>query len=227
MKGLLLILLAVSLHLPKDKVGVPVLAGSRIVEVNRDGGKVFGSGQRSLVPALMQFEEGGPDALALRTIGFHSPHGMVWRGGPRGRRIRHERGTFHILEVKADTLVIDISRYFSTYPEILSAIPPRELHGRAVSHEILSARETDRYLEVTARYRFGNGLEVTAACWFLFLKDTPMEVRTVDPQKAGYNGVEYRRPEGGRFLISQRWDLSDGKTIDFYVDRAFPEEWYP
>ncbi|MBR6883723.1 MAG: zinc-dependent metalloprotease [Bacteroidales bacterium] len=227
MKGLLLILLVATLHLPKDKVGVPVLVGSRIVEVNRDGGKVFGSGQRNLTPVLMQFRKNGPNAVSLRRIGFRSPHGMVWRGSPRGRKKRHAAELYPIVEERADTFVIDISRYFSTYPESLSAIPPRELHGRAVSHEILSVRETDRYLEVTVRYRYGDGLELTAACWCLFLKENPMQVRIVDPEKAGYNGVEYRRPEGGRIQVSQRWDLSDGKTIDFYVDKAFPAEWYP
>lgn len=226
MKTLLLILLAATLHLPKDKVGTPVLAGSRIVEVNRDGGKVFGSGQRNLVPALMQFRPGGPNALALRPVGFRSPRGMEWRGGPRGRQ-RHEAGLFTIVEETEESFVIDISHYFSTYPELLSAIPPRALQGRAVSHEILDVKETDRYLEITARYRYVNGLEVTAACWFLFLKENPLEAWSADPAKAGYNGVEFRRPEGGRFQISHRWDLSGGKKIDFYVDKTFPAEWYP
>lgn len=226
MKALLLILLATTLHLPKDKVGTPVLAGSRIVEVNRDGGKVFGNGQRSLVPALMQFEPGRPGTLDLRPVGFRSPRGMEWRGGPRGRQ-RHETGLFPVLEDRADTLVLDLSGYFFSYPELLSAIPPRSLPGRAVSHEILDVKETDRYLEVTARYRYANGLEVTAACWFIFLKDRPMEPWSADPSKAGYNGVEFRRPEGGRFQISHRWDLSGGRMIDFYVDKAFPAEWVP
>ena len=226
MKTLLLILLAATLPLPKDKVGTPVLAGSRIVEVNRDGGKVFGKGQRNLVPALVQFEKGRPGTLALRPVGFRSPRGMEWRGGPRGRQ-RHEAGLFPILNETADTIDIDISGYFSTYPELLSAIPPRVLPGRAVASEILDIRETDRYLEVTARYRYQNGLEVTAACWFIFLKERPMEVWSADPAKVGYNGVEFRRPEGGRFQISHRWDLSDGKTIDFYIDNAFPREWVP
>ena len=226
MKTLLLILLAATLHLPKDKVGTPVLAGSRIVEVNRDGGKVFGKGQRNLVPALVQFEEGRPGTLALRPVGFRSPRGMEWRGGPRGRQ-RHEAGLFPILNETADTIDFDISDYFSTYPELLSAIPPRVLPGRAVASEILDIRETDRYLEVTARYRYQNGLEVTAACWFIFLKERPMEVWSADPAKVGYNGVEFRRPKGGRFQISHRWDLSDGKTIDFYIDNAFPREWVP
>lgn len=226
MKGLLLILLAASLHLPKDKVGTPVLAGSRIVEVNRDGGKVFGNGQRNLVPALMQFEEGRPGTLVLRPIGFRSPRGMEWRGGPRGRN-RHEPDLFPIQNETADTIDIDITGYFSSYPELLSAIPPRALPGRAVASEILDVRETDRYLEVTARYRYHNGLEVTAACWFIFLKEKPMGVWSADPAKVGYNGVEFRRPEGGRFQFSHRWDLSGGRTIDFYVDKAFPAEWYP
>ena len=97
MKGFLVILLAASLHLPKDKVGTPVLAGSRIVEVNCDGGKVFGSGQRNLVPLLMRFDKGRPGTLNLRPAGYRSPEGMQWRG--RGARQRRKGPTpFPILE---------------------------------------------------------------------------------------------------------------------------------
>ena len=227
MKGLILILLAASLHLPKDKVGTPVLAGSRIVEVNRDGGRVFGNGQRNLLPVLMKFGPNGPGMLAARPVGYRTPEGMVWRSKLSGGRKRHEPGLFPIVEETAGTYVLDISGFFSTYPEILSAIPPRTLPGKAVAHEILNIQETDRYLEVTARYRYENGMEVTAACWFVFLKEDPMAVWTADPDKAGYNGVEFRRHGGGRSRISHRWDLSGGKKIDFYVDKAFPAEWYP
>ncbi len=227
MNGLILILLAASLHLPKDKVGTPVLAGSRIVEVNRDGGRVFGNGQRNLLPVLMKFGPNGPGMLAIRPVGYRTPEGMVWRSKLSGGRKRHESGLFPIVEETSDNFVLDISGFFSTYPEILSAIPPKVLPGRAVEHEILNVLETDRYFEVTARYRYGNGLEVTAACWFIFLKEKPMAAWTADPEKAGYNGVEFRRPGGGRSRISHRWDLSGGKKIEFYVDKAFPAEWYP
>lgn len=227
MKGLLLILLAATLHLPKDKVGTPILVGSRIVEVSQDGGKVFGNGQRNLLPVLMKFGANGPGMLAVRPVGYRTPEGLVWRSRLSGGRKRHEPGLFPIVEETPDTCVLDISGFFSTYPKILSAIPPKSLPGKAVAYEILNVLETDRYLEVTAHYRYENGLEVTAACWFIFLKDKPMEFRAVDPEKAGYNGVEFRRPERGRFKFPHRWDLSDGKTIDFYVDKAFPEEWYP
>lgn len=226
MKGFLVILLAATLHLPKDKVGTPVLAGSRIVEVNRDGGKVYGSGQRNLVPLLMRFDLVHPGTMALRPAGYQAPNGMEWRG--RGARFRRRApALFSVTEETDSTYIVDIEGFFSTYPELLSAIPPKELHGRAVRHEILDVKETDRYLEVTGRYRYQNGLEVTAACWFLYLREQPLDIRRVDPVKAGYNGVEFRRPEGGRFQISHRWDLSGGRTIDFYVDKAFPAEWYP
>ena len=226
MKSLLLILLAATLHLPKDQVGTPLLAGSRIVEVNRDGGKVFGSGQRNLVPVLMQFDPAKRGFLSLHPTGYRSPRGLQWRG--RGARFRHEK-PFRI-PVKAETdssYLIDIEGFFSTYPELLSAIPPKELPGRAIEHEILQVQQTPRYLEVTARYRYAEGLEVTAACWLVFLREEPLPARRVDPDKAGYNGVDFRRPEGGRVQLSHRWDLSGGKTIDFYVDKAFPKEWYP
>ena len=43
------------LSVPKDKVGTPVLYGSRIVEVNRPHGKVFAPGQRNPRPQVMTF----------------------------------------------------------------------------------------------------------------------------------------------------------------------------
>ena len=44
-------------HLPKDKLGQPVLFGSRIVDVNRPMGKVFAPGQRNARPVLMSFQQ--------------------------------------------------------------------------------------------------------------------------------------------------------------------------
>lgn len=223
-QGLLLMLLAASLHLPKAQVGVPILAGSRIVEVNRPQGKVFGNGQRNPKPVLMQFEKGAAGELVLRPAGYRSPHGMEWR--EHGRH-RHEPAHFPILKETEGAYLIDISDYFSTYPEPLSAIPPKVLHGRALTHEILTAQEEDRYLQVTGRYRYASGLVVTAACYFIFLPETPMPIRSVDPQKAGYNSVEFRHPQHRHVQVSQRWDLRGGRVIDFYVDKAFPQEWYP
>jgi len=228
MKTVLLLLLATTLHLPKEQVGTPVLAGSRIVEVNRDGGRVFGSGQRNLIPALMQFDAGAPGTLTLHPVGFRSPRGMEWRGQRNNGRNRPGRpGLLPVVEETADAYVVDVSDFFSSYPEWMSAIPPRVLPGRAVSHEILQVNETQQYLEVVGRYHYENGMDVTASCWFLFLKETPMPAWHADPDLAGYNGVDFRRPEGGRFQISHRWDLSGGKKLDFYVDKAFPAEWYP
>ena len=43
------------LSVPKDKVGTPVLYGSRIVDVNRVHGKVFAPGQRNPRPQVMEF----------------------------------------------------------------------------------------------------------------------------------------------------------------------------
>lgn len=224
MKGLLLLVLALGLHLPKEQVGVPMLAGSRIIEVNRSGGKAFGAGQRNLQPVLMQFEPGPGKTLVLRPVGVSLADGRRWRGP---RMPHREPASFPILEETDSSYLIDISGFFSTYPEPFSAIPPNVLRGPALEHEILSVRQTDRYLQVTGHYRYPHGLDVTAACHLIFLPRTPMPARSVDPHKAGYNGVEYRRAQGGRAQLSQRWDLRGGKTIDFYVDKAFPRAWYP
>lgn len=65
-------------------------------------------------------------------------------------------------------------------------------------------------------------MDVTALCYFLYLNEKPMRGRFVDPTKAGYN-----HDDRDRRGFAQRWDLSGGRTIDFYVDKAFPKEWYP
>ena len=83
------------------------------------------------------------------------------------------------------------------------------------------------YLQVTGKYLYATGLEVTAACYFLFLQKDPMPIRPLDADKVGYSSVEFRLPGGGRSWIPQRWDLREGKTLDFYVDKRFPSEWYP
>lgn len=215
---LLSILTALTLlNVPKDKVGTPMLCGSRIVEVNRPRGKVYAPGQRNPQPMLASFRlvEGG---LLLEPMRGRRGHGR--RQGP-------QRAFFPIREETKKNYVIDLVPYFATYPEMVSAIPPRMLGGPAVEGEVLSSLETDRYLQVTGRYKYASGLEVTAACYFLFLRETPMPQRFVDPLKAGYTQVEHRRRGAPRQAPSLRWDLSGNRTIDFYVDKTFPKEWYP
>ena len=43
------------LRVPKDKVGTPILFGSRLVDVSESGGKVFAPGQRNARPVLSHF----------------------------------------------------------------------------------------------------------------------------------------------------------------------------
>ena len=52
------------LRLPAEKLGKPVLFGSRIADVNRPRGKVFAPGQRNPQPVLMHFEL-TPDSLVM------------------------------------------------------------------------------------------------------------------------------------------------------------------
>lgn len=212
-----------SLAVPRDRIGKPLLFGSRVISVNEAHGKVFAGGQRAPRPVLVQFEQISSDTLLLRPLDYHTPDGM--RLHHFGKPMRDV--AFPILRALDDTLVIDISDYFSSYPEIVSAVPPKMLDGRAVSHEILETREMGEYLQVAGRYAYASGLEVTANCFFLYLKETPMPVRQVDPAKAGYMRVEYRDRHRHRAGIPIRWDLSGGRTLDFYVDRGFPAAWYP
>ena len=199
------------LSVPKDKVGMPVLFGSRIVEVNRPHGKVFAPGQRNPRPQVMLFQR--KDSCLV----------LVPELQPRGRRRGPQPVVFPIVEETADAFCIDLEPYFSTYPEEISAIPPKMLHGPAVEHALCCPSTPPEWLQVNGRYRYRDGLEVTAACYFLWLREKPLPPIGLDPSKVGYNGVEGRHPEG-RY---QRWDLTGGRKLDFYVDRTFPEEWYP
>ena len=199
------------LNVPKDKVGAPVLFGSRIVEVNRPHGKVFASGQRNPRPQVMLFKR-QDNCLVL-----------VPELPPRNRRMEVKPAVFPIVEETVDAFSIDLEPYFSTYPEDISAVPPRMLPGRAVEHELWCPVTSPEWLQVNGRYRYQDGLEVTAACYLLWLREKPLPPIDLDPSKVGYNSVEGRHPEG-RY---QRWDLTGGRTLDFYVDKAFPDEWYP
>ena len=211
---LLCILTALSLMtLPKEKLEKPVLMGSRIMDVNRPGGKVFAPGQRNPLPVLMHFEYDGAATVTL-----------IPEGPGRGKKLKGAQKTAHpvhfpVAAVGEDgSLVLDMGGYFSSYPKQISAIPPKMLEKEdQLSGEILKVTQTPDYFELICRYSYTGGLKVTASCYILFLPEEPMPVRLVDPSSAGYNG------EG----FSHRWDLSRRNSIVFYVDKAFPSGWYP
>ena len=196
------------LRLPAEKLGKPVLFGSRIADVNRPRGKVFAPGQRNPQPVLMHFEL-TPDSLVMLV-----PAGPRPGKKARGLQKRVHPVRFPLVEVTDDgSLVIDVTEYFSEYPHQISAIPPKELEKEIEVSYALSALESNDYLQVTGDYRYASGLEVTAVCYLLFLPETPMPGK----QLQGYSGDDF----------SHRWDLSRQPEITFYVDKAFPQEWYP
>ena len=214
-----------TLRLPSDKLGKPVLFGSRIVDVNRPGGKVFAPGQRNPEPILMEFQLDSAGNAVLLPAGHHRSNDGG-RNMKKGRMKHIHPEHFQVLRKDEDgSLILDVSDCFSRYPEQVSAIPPKMLtHDRLVDGGIVSTRETTEYLQVTGKYRYSSGLEITAACYMLFLPETPMAEKAALKY---YNCLEYRKPDGRRGLHPQRWDLSRHTTIDFYVDKAFPESWYP
>ena len=197
-------------RLPADKLDAPLLFGSRVVDVNRPWGKVFAPGQRNPDPVLMRFRIDKSGKKIVMTP--EESHQTC----SRGRRRYIKPVQFPLVGKASDgAYLIDVSRYFREYPVQVSAVPPKMLESDPlVSGEILSAATTDRYLQVKGRYRYSSGLEVTAACYILFLPEKPMPAGKVE----GYNVVNGH---------SQRWDLSRRPHIDFYVDRSFPEGWYP
>lgn len=210
------------LHLPAQKLGDPVLFGSRIVDVSQSWGKVFAPGQRNAFPRQMHFEL-APDGREVLLLPVQPGEGRRRRGPHRDMHPVH----FPLVETLPDgTLVLDVSEYFSSYPRQVSAIPPRMLEqDPQVEGKVAGVREEAEYLQVTGVYRYASGLEVKASCYFLFLPKDPMPTWTADASRVGYYSVEGFGPEGKQTL-SQRWDLRRGPIV-FYVDKAFPEAWYP
>ena len=223
MRLLLSILTALSvLHVPKDRLEQPLLFGSRILDVNQTYGKVFAPGQRNAHPVIMHFEtvEGG-EYLMLR------PHRARKNQPYVGKDKNLHPLAFPILEETDSCYCLELLPAFSTYPKVISAIPAKMLPGHAVEYEILNTLETPRYYQVDGHYRYSDGLDVTAACYFIWLDEPPMPARLVNPALAGYNSVFVRGSKDNKLERSHRWNLFPGRTLDFYVDKAFPAEWYP
>lgn len=210
-------------HLPKDKLGKPVLFGSRIVEVNRPMGKVFAAGQRNSRPVLMEFQR-DTNGMFLVPATY-----QPFIGTGKLLKYHHVHAVyFPIVEESADTLTLDISRYFYRYPHQVSAIPPKSLRGEEKKTDTcLGTVEVPDYLQVTYRYLYQSGLDVAVACYVLFLPDNPMMPRRVNPKRAGYSCVDVADQEGWRHASSQLWNLERNSEIVFYVDKAFPAEWFP
>ena len=224
MHWLLTILTAVAvMHLPKDKLEQPLLFGSRIVDVNQSWGKVYAPGQRNAHPVVMHFETPADDGeyLLLR------PH----RARKNQPYVSKNRNThplaFHILEETDSTYVLELLPTFSTYPKVISAIPAKKLAGSAVEYEILGTRQTERYFQIDGHYLYRDGLDVTAACYFIWLEEPCMTPRFVNPKLVGYNNVFVMGVREKKLGRSHRWNLMPGSKVDFYVDKAFPAEWYP
>ena len=211
------------LRVPKDKVGTPILFGSRLVDVSESGGKVFAPGQRNARPVLSHF------CLADSALVLMPEQEGRHRGGGKGMgkgkgQHREEGLRFPLLRETPDSYEVSLQEVFSTYPELISAIPPKMLPGPALEWDILDVAQQEDYLQVTARYQYEGGWHLTANCYWIYLKETPMVPRTVEDSKAGYS-----RLEGPRKLLlpSLRWNLSGGRRLVFYIDRAFPEAWVP
>ena len=210
-------------HLPKDKIGKPALFGSRVVEVNRPMGKVYAAGQRNPRPVFMAFER-DTTGIFLMPMRYQPFVGS-------GKRLKYHHvqpAYFPIVAENADTLTLDISRYFYRYPIQISAIPPSTLRKEEkLSSTCLETLETSDYLSVTCHFDYKSGLDLTASCYLLFLPDDPMPAQKVNPARAGYNSVDVADQEGWRHASSQRWNLERNPKIVFYVDRAFPQAWFP
>ena len=207
---------------PKTQLEKPVLLSSRLLDSNRSKGKVFAPGQRNPFPLLREFvrtEEG----VEMRPLRYRSPEGYR----PQMPKIPNPPVTFPVVRESADTLWLDVSSYFSTYPEGISVVPKKFLKERADSAVFLGIRTRERYIQVVNRYVYPSGMMLKTACSFIFLNPKAMPIRQVDKTLVGYNEVEFRDSTGRRVEGIRKWDLSDGRQLEFYVDSACPAAWFP
>lgn len=204
---------------PVSQLGKDVLFGSRIVSVNKASGKVYADGMMKEQPVLVRFTQQNDSCVFMKQVGYSTPNGCSWKT----RMSKEPPASFRIVRSTEDAVVLDVTDYFSSYPELVSAIPPKELGRPAVSHRIDQIENNKDYLRIVASYSYETGLNVCAACFLMYLNESPMPSRTA----IGSNGVEYRGADGKRMKISYRWNVRQGSRIDFYVDRKFPEEWFP
>ena len=207
---------------PKTQLEKPVLLSSRLLDSNRSKGKVFAPGQRNPFPLLREFvrtEEG----VEMRPLRYRSPEGYR----PQMPKIPNPPVTFLVVRESTDTLWLDVSSYFSTYPEGISVVPKKFLKERADSAVFLGIRTRERYIQVVDRYVYPSGMMLKTACSFIFLNPKAMPIRQVDKTLVGYNEMEFRDSLGKRVEGIRKWDLSDGRPLVFYVDSACPAAWFP
>nr|MCR4564738.1 hypothetical protein [Bacteroidales bacterium] len=207
---------------PKDRLETPVLLSSRLLDSNRSKGKVFAPGQRNPSPLLREFvrtEEG----VEMRPLCYRSPEGYR----PQMPKIPCPPVTFPIVRESVDSLWLDVSAYFSTYPEAVSVVPRQFLKERADSAAFLGIRTRERYIQVVNRYIYPSGMMLKTACSFIFLQAEAMPIRQVDKTKVGYNAVEFRDSTGKRVEGIRKWNFAEGRPLVFYVDSACPAFWFP
>ncbi len=206
---------------PKDRLETPVLLSSRLLDSNRSKGKVFAPGQRNPSPLLREFvrtEEG----VEMRPLCYRSPEGYR----PQMPKIPCPPVTFPIVRESVDSLWLDVSAYFSTYPEAVSVVPRQFLKERADSAAFLGIRTRERYIQVVNRYIYPSGMMLKTACSFIFLQAEAMPIRQVDKTKVGYNAVEFRDSTGKRVEGIRKWNFAEGRPLVFYVDSACPASWF-
>lgn len=211
------------LALPKDKLDEPVLFTSRLLESNRTHGKVFAPGQRSPLPVLMTFSRKDSASVTLRLLDYRSPQGYRCKRP----KIPCPPISFPLLRESADSLWLDVSGYFSTYPQIVSVVPRKFLKDAADSVEFLGIRTRQDYMQLVTRYHYPGGMVLKVASSFLFLDREAMTVRQVDARKVGYNYAEFIDSSGRLVRGIRKWNLEAGKQLVFYVDSACPAPWFP
>ena len=209
--------------IPADMLDADCLFGSRLVKVDRPSGKAYSDGQMKEQPVLVRFSMEGNECIAMTRIGYTDNEGTSWK--TRGRDLAAER--FPIIGIDEDSYTVDMTGYLSSYPLPVSVITPKDLRGSAENCVVRGRSADNGCISLLLDYSYPDALHASVNLFFLKLRPEPLPARNVDGDKVGCESLEYRDSGGVRRYKPYHWDLTAGRKIVFYVDRAFPEEWFP
>lgn len=212
----------ITVDIPADMLDADCLFGSRLVKVDRPSGKAYSDGQMKEQPVLVRFSREGNECIAMTRIGYTDKEGTSWK--TRGRDLAAER--FPIIGNNEDSYTVDMTGYLSSYPLPVSVITPKDLRGSAENCVVRGRSADNGCISLLLDYSYPDALHASVNLFFLKLRPEPLPARNVDGDKVGCESLEYRDSGGVRRYKPYHWDLTAGRKIVFYVDRAFPEEWF-
>lgn len=213
----------IRMDIPADMLDTDCLFGSRLVRVSKPSSKAYSDGQMKEQPVLVRLRNEGNEYITMTQIGHTDSEGTSWK--TRNDTFATER--FRIISINDGSYTVDMTEYLSSYPLLVSVITPKDLKGNAANYEIRNSSKGDGYITMLLDYAYPDALHARVNYFFMKLRPNALSFNGVDGEKVGYESLEYRNSKGERSYKPYRWDLSAGRQIVFYVDRAFPKEWFP